>query len=221
MTFDSAYIDRIVQSVMQDLASRSPVASARCSASAVAEGANETPLHVAARVITGDVLTAARAGGRTITVPAGAVFTPTGRDFIRKHQVRIASASSGGQQAATGGFLITIGPLSTCCTAAQAAGWKTEVVGDEHAAAALAATKLQSGVVACCGGEPSIVACLLNRNPATRAAVITRNTNLQTLSAVMSPQVVCLESSGWSFGELLKLMRLLTAGSQPRGWREL
>jgi hypothetical protein len=178
-------------------------------------------LHVAARVITGDVLTAARADGRTITVPAGAVLTPTGRDFIRTHRVKIVSAANDGPHASAAGVLVTIGPLSTCSAAAQAAGWESEAVGDEYTAASLAAAKLPSGRVVCCGGEPSVVACLLNRSPAVRAAVITRNTNLQTLSAVMSPQVVCLDSGGWSFGELLRLMRSLTRGIRPQGWREI
>jgi hypothetical protein len=67
-----------------------------------------------------------------------------------------------------------------------------------------------------------VVACLLNRSAEIRAAVITKATNLLTLTTVMSPHVVCLDASGWSFGDILKLLRSLAVVSHaPATWNEL
>ena len=227
MSIDAAYIDQIVQNVMREMKSRVTIAAAVSAPgttsqpnSALATTA-ETPLSIAAKVVSEDILVAARAAGRTITLQAGAIVTPSGKDYIRKNNVTVAGAALNKPVTVSTGTFIVIGTNATCQSAAAATGWKTSAVSNEHDAAVIASQNLQSRISVTCGGEPSVVACLLNRNPDVRAAVITKATNLLALTTVMSPQVVCLDSSGWSFGDILKMLRSLSAANRPQGWKEI
>jgi hypothetical protein len=180
-----------------------------------------TSLTIAAKVVSEDILIAAQAAGRTIVVQAGAIITPSGKDYIRKNGVTVAGSALNKPVTVSTGTFIVIGSNATFQSAASATGWKTSAVSNEHDAAMVAVQSLKNGITVTCGGEPSVVACLLNRNPDVRAAVITKATNLLTLTTVMSPQVVCLDSSGWSFGDILKLLRSLSAANRPQGWKEI
>ncbi len=208
MTISAEFIEQIVQNVMRGM--QSPATTPGDSALVVTDTGT---LTISSRVVTEPVLIAAKAAGRAIALHPGAVITPSGRDFIRRNSVRLSSRISGADGTVTTGTLISVGTNSTADSAGSAAGWKTLTASTEFAAAAAAADNLSRGIVTCCGGEPSVVACLLNRNPAMRAAVITPATDLLTLMSLMRPQIVCVASSGWSFGELLKLLRALAVSS--------
>ena len=220
MHISSETIDQIVQNVMRDMQSGRTSSGLAAPVKSHAAADLTTVLRIDSKVITEDVLVAANAAGRVIALNPAAVMTPSARDFIRRHDVRMTSRVQA-NVAATSGLLIGIGPNPMAIAAAAAAGWKTLTTGTEIDAATIAARHLVSGIVTC-GGEPSVVACLLNRRPAVRAAVVTRATNLVTLTTVMNPQVMCLEPSGWMFGELLRLFRsLATSAPAPVTWNEL
>ncbi len=227
MNFDAAYIDQIVQNVMREMKSRVTVPAAVSAPVAgsptIPVKATEAPtlLTIAAKVISEDILVAARAAGRTIALQAGAIITPSGKDYIRKNSVTVAGSALNKPVTVSTGKFVVVGSNATCQSAASAAGWNLSTVSGEHDAALAASENLKNGISVTCGGEPSIIACLLNRNPDARAAVISKATNLVTLTTVMSPQVVCLDSSGWSFGDILKLLRSLSAANRPQGWKEI
>ena len=223
MTISAQFIDQIVQSVMREMQTRVPMidAAAPTVTKSSAETKTET-LQIRSRVVSENVLIIANAAGRAISLQPGAVMTPSGREFIRKNKVRMTSPVGGKISSPGVGTFIAVGASSTIHAAAAAAGWNTIAASTEFDAAGVAAENLGGGIVTCCGGEPAIVACLLNRSSAVRAAVIARTTNLVTLITVMSPQVVCLDSSGWSFGDILRLLRSLTApSSTPGHWKEI
>lgn len=221
MHISSETIDQIVRNVMRDMQSRTTSSGPAAPVQLQTTEDLTSAVRIESKLITEDVLVAARAAGRIISVNPTAVMTPSARDFIRKNAVRLASQVHGSVTAVSG-LLIGIGGNSTAISAAAAAGWKAQTAATEIDASTIAAQHVISGIVTCCGGEPSVVACLLNRNSAMRAAVITRTTNLVTLATVMNPQVVCLESSGWSFGELLRLFRTLAPSAPvPATWKEL
>ena len=227
MTVDAAYIDQIVQNVMREMKSRvtvpavasAPTATSQTKPATTTEA--PTALTIAAKVVSEDILVAARVAGRTIVLQAGAIITPSGKDYIRKNGVTVAGSALNKPATVSTGSFSVVGNHATCQSAASTAGWKTSAVSNEHDAALAASQSLKNGITVTCGGEPSVVACLLNRNPDVRAAVITKATNLITLTTVMSPQVVCLDSSGWSFGDILKLLRSLSAANRPQGWKEI
>ncbi len=224
MTISVEFIDQIVQNVMREMQTRVPMTAAH--APVVSRTTTDvipaatSALQIAAKVISEDTLIAAQAAGRTISLQPGAIVTPSGRDFIRKNNVRLTSLVGGKNSAASGTFIV-VGSNAGAIPAATTAGWATTAAATEVAAASAALEYMSKGHVTCFGGEPSIVACLLNRNQSVRAAVITKATNLLTLTTVMSPQVLCMDSSGWSFGDILKLLRSLSAANQPKGWREI
>ena len=222
MTISAEFIDRIVYSVMREMqipaTSNAPVALRDA---VVETSPTDRTISINNRVVSENVLKIANAAGRTVLLQPGTVITPSGRDFIRKNGVRLTSVAGGTGNVATGGTFIAVGDAATS-SAATAAGWKTLTAPSENAAAVLALETLTTGIVASFGGEPSVVACLLNRNPAVRAAVVTRTTDFSKLTSVMNPQVICLDSMGWSFAELLRLLRGISMSSMvPKRWQEL
>ena len=220
MTISAEYIDQIVQNVMREMQTRVSMTDVSAPVETKQTAAAET-LQIGSRVVSENVLISANAAGRAITLAAGAVITPSGRDYIRKNGVRLASDVGLKNSVSNGGTFISIGDITTS-SAAAAAGWKMLTAPTEFGAATLASEKLATGIVTSFGGEPSVVACLLNRNPAVRAAVVTRTTNLATLTSIMNPQVVCLDSTAWSFAELLRLLRGLSMSSViPKQWKEI
>jgi len=222
MTISSEYIDQIVHTVMREMQIRTTSNAPDALKQSVAEKSPaDRTISINHRVVSENVLMTASAAGRTILLQPGTVITPSGRDFIRRNGVRLASTPGATANAVTGGTFIAVGD-GTTSSAATAAGWKTLIAPSENAAAVLALESLATGIVASFGGEPSVVACLLNRNPAVRAAVVTRATDLSKLTTLMNPQVICLDSMGWSFAELLRLLRGLSLSSiVPKHWREL
>lgn len=224
MSIDSVFIDQIVQNVMREMQTRMPLgAPAALTVPIVSNTRADQTITISSRVLSEKVLATANAAGRAISLQPGTVITPSGRDYIRKNGVRLTSEVSGAGSASLSGTFICIGTnATTSAAAASAAGWKSLTASTEFDAASLASQHLSTGIVACCGGEPSIVACLLNRSPAVRAAVVTRTTNLVKLTTGMNPQVVCLDSTGWSFGELLRFLRgMVMQTSAPEDWKEL
>ncbi len=222
MTISAEFIDQIVHNVMREMQTRTTSnAPAALLEPVTNKAAADRTISISSRVLSEKVLITANAAGRAISLQPGTVITPSGRDYIRKNDVRLTSDVSGTGSATRSGVFIAIGTHATT-SAASAAGWKALTATTEFDGANLASQHAATGMVACCGGEPSVVACILNRNPAIRAAVITRATNLVTLATMMSPQVVCLDSSGWSFGDILRLLRSLAAPPlTPAHWKEI
>lgn len=222
MNFSSQQIEAITQRVLRELNSRGiAVASARPpngkSQAASKSETNGLPLNE--KVITEESLVAAAAAGRTISVAAGAIITPSGHDYIRRHSITISSTVAR-KTASSTGTVITVGECSAATSAASTAGWTALTAGCERDAASKARELMGSPVV-CCGGVASITACLLNRSEKVRAAVVTLQTDVPALTAAMQPNVLCLESA-WAFSQLLKLLRGHSAGNgTPAGWKEL
>lgn len=206
-----------------------PVISAAAATSVSAPAVGDGVLRIADRAVTEAVLQAAGAAGRTVSLVRGAVLTPSGRDFVRRHNVRLASfvagmstaAAAGPAVTATPGIMIVCGRESTARSAATALNWTLREAADEFTAARAALEVLPGRRVVCVGCEPAIAACVLNRNGAVRAAVLERAQGMERLLERMQPHAVCLQSSGWSLLQLTKLLeRLQRPIQQPSGWVE-
>ena len=236
MNFTTEQIEAITQGVLLQLRSRGIVVSGGIGAERVgsrnarlSSGANtngepttakaDQPVVVGS-VVTEDMLSAAGIGGGTIQIDAGAVITPSGHDYIRRHQIAVVSSSVGVSNTAPG-LLLFMGNLPAATSAASTANWQTIDVGCEREAAAKARKELPAPVV-CCVDEPSIAACLLNRDQSIRAAVITDATDLTHLVSSMNPHVVCINAVGWSFASFLRLLKQMTTHTAaPSSWKEL
>ena len=224
MNLNSQQIERITQGVLQELRSRGVIVSASAtnvdpvSESVVVRDECAVP---AGQVITEDCLVQLSAAGRTLAVPSSAVITPSGRDYIRKHRISVKRGTAASVPAT--GVLFTIGDCPSAASAANVAGWQTKAADCEWDAARLTLAEIQHDRrVVCCGGQPAVVSCLLNRDQTCRAAVITPDTARRHLIELMNPQIWCLASKGWSFAELLNLLRGTgQAGTEaPTGWNE-
>jgi hypothetical protein len=220
MNLSSELIDRIVQNVIRELQARAVTGGTASAAAVTAEVGQPRPLLIDHPVITEDVLATAQAAGRLVSLPSGAVLTPSGRDYIRKHGVRLSSAVAARQESRLRGLLITVGTVASATAAAVATGWKTDRVSVETDAVPMALQHAAEGRVIC-GGEPSIVACLLNRESGLRAAVVTKQTDLAALQTAMNPQVICFASEGWSYADVRRLLQSLKSPLDvPAGWNE-
>jgi len=209
-----------------DSAVQSGPAPAAAAASSVA---GDGVLRITERAVTEAVLEAAGAAGRTVSLVRGAVLTPSGRDYVRRHQVRLASsvatlptAAAATTPAATPGVLIVCGRETTARSAATALNWTILEAKDEFAAARAALEVMPRRRVVCAGCEPAIAACVLNRNGTLRAAVLEHATGMERILERMQPHAVCLQSSGWSLLQLTRLLeKLQQPVRQPAGWVEV
>lgn len=222
MSFDPAYIDRIVQSVLSEMRSRG---TAGGTAAAVKQeqsskvGAEQ--IVIAERVISESVLAGVAAAGRTVSLPAGAVITPSGRDYIRRNKVTLSS-SVAGKGTAVSGLIIGLQSSSTLSSAATASGWKIVTAASIFDAAAIVVKEFVSGAVVCVGVEASAVSCLVNRDSRIRAAVISRPESAAALLSIMNPNVWCVDGNGWSFSDYQRLLKSVSAAPQkPTGWEEI
>jgi len=225
MNYSNDFIEQVVENVIRELGSRPASGDSAQPAASVA--ATEDAV-ITSRVITEDVLLAGGVGCGTIVIPAGAVITPSGREFIRRHSITIARAADPANAAAgcqAGGGLVVMGTRSSgLATAASASGWDTAQADCAAGLAEQAAASAACGrrAVTCCH-HPSVTACLINRCEARRAAVLTPQFCLTRLLRHMNPDVVCISPEGWSFSKYVTLLKQLGSGdlTAPDGWKEL
>ena len=228
MTLSAAKIDEIVRNVLRELEARraapvtAPVVSAAVKSAEKSDSAEASPaVVIRGRVISEAVLAASGAAGKTVSLMRGAILTPSGRDYIRKYSVRLSSLLPQ-PEGSVSGLVLIAGKSPTAQSAAQAAGWKVAPVDEGFAAVTAARAAVAAQRVICVTEDPSIVACLLNRDSAVRAAVVTGQKGLDKLIRTMHPNVVCLASEGWSFNDLTRLLRLRSSVNGPaESWKEI
>ena len=85
--FTTAQIEAITASVLRELASRGVAVGAnprsgtrQSSVSAVSPKSGDSGYVIADKVVTEDALVAAGAAGQTVSLPVGAIITPSGHD---------------------------------------------------------------------------------------------------------------------------------------------
>lgn len=194
-------------------ASSSSTHAARSSAGAVVES----------RVITENLLSGLDPAHLNIQIPPGAVITPSGRDYIRRHGITVQSSTTTGSAGCHGpGRVWLVGEAASVTGAARSTGWDVlQVAGNFDAANQVAQAGMDVRNV-CCSSQPSLIACLLNRNTHRRSAVITESTCITELCNEMNPDTVCLSPVGWSVTGLRRLLKRLSETPQrPAAWKEL
>lgn len=237
MIFNSAQIEAITQDVLRELKSRGVVVAAAAPSKSKSKSAGATGdvsakkrsqrtedsvVELNQKVLTEASLSAANVGGGTVRVPADAVVTPSGRDFIRRHGIRLTSATSVSSAAGVRASLVLAGDCSAASSAAASVGWDVVKAGCDPDAAYQTRQLLPHPVVTC-SRQPAVVACLLNRDPAVRAAVVDSAVSLTGLQSAMNPQVLCVSPQSWSFAGFRRLFDALKNASvaAPDSWKEL
>ena len=170
MNFTNEFIDRIVDSVMRELASPGPSESSRCDG--LPPDSGQLP-ELRSSVITEEVLTAEGIESGRIVIPPGAVITPSGRDYLQRRGIEIATTAKSShrmaQEVSATGVAVFAKRCHALAAAATSAGLTIAradcAVGLARRAACSAADEQQS--LTCCS-QPSVTACLINRNTARR-----------------------------------------------------
>lgn len=181
------------------------------------------PLTLLQTVITEETLLQAGVTGCTIRVPARAVITPSGREYIRRHAIAIADCGVSAGESSAVGCVVIVDGSAAAVAAAESQGWSVQSVPDDVAAAERAASASGTRCLCCCR-QPARVACLLNRRPSIRAAVVDCGGDHNELFTVMQPNVVCLRGTdGWTVVTLRRLLKALAhvPSSVPPAWNEL
>ena len=216
MTVSSKLVEEIVQIVMRDL--NAPQAD-----EIPAPRSTTSVLRLPHRVITENVLAAKSTVGCKITVAAEAVITPSGKDYIRRHDIIVSSESTTPANNSPDGVVLVVGDTKGISAPAVSAGWTVLGATDNLDAASQAGQRHHDQLSVCCSAQPSVIACLINRNTQRRAAVIDSHTSLSELFQEMNPDIVCLSATGWSFAELLKMLKQFSQKCHdvPFNWKEL
>jgi hypothetical protein len=217
MTFTSDFIDEIVRNVMQEL--RIPTSPS----SNDSRSLRSTAAVVESQVITENLLAELNPVDRYIRLQPGAVITPSGRDYIRRHAITVESSTAGETSTTEStGRVWIVGEAVSVASAARSVSWDVaQVTGDFDAANQVAQAGRDVRQV-CCSRQPSVIACLLNRNTNRRSAVVTESTCIADLCGAMNPDTVCLSPVGWSFTGLRRLLsQLATTVQPPAAWKEL
>lgn len=216
MTFTSEFVDEVVRNVMRELNLPQTSGSA-------APASTGSRLALTDRVITEEVLLGRVAAGGSVSIPTGAVITPSGRDYIRRHQLCVSRGASGSSGEGQQGQLLVVGEAPGVTAAAKSAGWEIVSAGGTFDAANQVARRSCQQRTVCCSAQPAVIACLVNRNSSRRAAVLSSDMCLTDLLSSMNPDTVCLSPVGWSFAELMRVFRCLAdeAVAVPGEWREL
>lgn len=229
MKLTAENVEEIVRSVLRELQPVPAAISAAASPAVVSAAISDDVIRLSSLVVSEAVLSAAGAAGRTVSLMRGAVLTPSGRDYLRRHGVCVASqfsdAAAGGTAVAkaAGGLVIQVQRTAVLESAAGSAGWVVETVGGEDVAIDRILQLHGGQPLVCVGADPAVSACLLNRRVDVRAAAVTGSSDLQRLIERMRPTVLCMEAAGWSWTQLVRALRTMSVAvrSVPPGWHEV
>lgn len=231
MLFSSEQVELITQQVLRRLRARGVLLQASgvpASVQPVSAGtdvvsgtvAGDAEICLPGVVITERELQSAGAAGRSVRVADEVVITPSGREFIRRNKVQLRriSSSTGSQDRL---LLVLIGRQMTAETAGRSVGWNPVSVCDSAAAVQLLTEETRRPAVTC-GGVPSVISCLLNRNSAVRAAVIPAPGDLDEIQTQMNPDVYCVNAARWTVTDLTLMLRDISTRDTgvPAAWKE-
>ena len=213
---DGALIDRIVADVLATLnvgqASRLPVEPP----SSAGQARRLPYALIPDRVVTAAVLEQAAPAGQLVRLAADAVLTPSARDYLRTHGLKVERADAGDAAGAASRLVLVVtaptgGPR---VLRDAAAGWRSELSDTAADAADRAVSAVCRGDaegVAVLTDRPERVACLANRNdrvaavPAADAAALKR-IRRDWPDDTAAPNVVCFDPTGLAIFALRTLM---------------
>ena len=193
-----------------------------------AESGSETAQPAAAglelteSVITEDLLIEKAAGKGPIRIDSGAVITPSGRDWLRKHGVawkRSDRKPKGSRTTAWRLIVATpsdaVGKLNDELTRW---GWTVDCVGSAEEAAVCGVTSLsgESTGVVVLTSEPERVACRANRHQHVRAASVAAVADVTRVRQQLGANFVTLCPGERGFFELRNMLKTLAAGGPPQ-----
>jgi hypothetical protein len=224
MTFTPEQFELIVQRVIQQLGT-TPAATAPAPAresarpAPAAEPAAAPGIRIAGHVITQELLAASATGAALVRIAGKAILTPSARDFVRQHGIKIVrdDGSSSGTATIRWQVLVT---KSTPQIAAAIDGLPAGIVCDVRLLGAAAEAAAQA-ISALCRGEaqqvvvfteqPELVACLANRNDKVRAAAVAEMAAIERVRLHLQANLLALDPATRSVHELKSVLKAFRA----------
>ncbi|MFO0916999.1 MAG: hypothetical protein U0872_01630 [Planctomycetaceae bacterium] len=173
-------------------------------------------------VITADLLAERVRPAQSVRIGRRSILTPSARDWLGSRKVSWSrvngSATSGTALSARWQLILTTVTPAVSSLRQSLIGWKTELLGTPREAAdygiRVICTGEADGVLTVCGAAET-VACLANRNPKLRAAVLSSTAELSTLVKQLGPNLLAINPQGKSFVELRNLFRSVAGLGKP------
>lgn len=224
MQISEELVNQVVADVLSTLSRQGQVT--QTAGSGMAQTRNSSSVILSEKVITADLLVEKAKGQTVIGVTAGAILTPSAKDYLREHKVEIQRATTASTKTKQGGTWRAI-VLSRAGVVEQAltnieqqtgASWSQELAGSLDEAVQGAVSSLcradAAGVVLFVSAAEK-AACLANRNQKICAAAIQDVNHLRTVVSQMSPNLVCVNPEQKSFIELRNLMKAFVSAGTP------
>lgn len=224
MTADNDLIEQIVANVLAELQPAAAKVRAPVEQSLASSQPSSHAIELDAAVITADVLEERVRKGQSLRIGNRAILTPSARDWLAQRKIawtRSSGASTAqAHSAARWQLIITTATPAVGNLRQELAGWKTDLLGTPQEAAEQATRAIctgeSDGVLALCRAA-DVVACLANRNPKVRAAVLRSTADLSDLASQLDPNLLVVNPQQKSFVELRNIVRAIGALAKPRG----
>ncbi|MBD3674753.1 MAG: hypothetical protein HUJ26_14630 [Planctomycetaceae bacterium] len=223
MNIDAQAIDDIVAGVLSQLGMTSTVARAPRSSTTIQKPqSGQQPLRLSEIVITEELLSEKAVSAESLLIIQGAVITPSGRDWLRKHDVtwkRVNEAVTSAEKALW--RLIVATPseaIDKLNDEVTRWGWSVDCVSGSEEAAVCGVTSLneQTEGVVILTAEPERVACRANRHSHVRAASVAQVADITRVKQQLGVNLIAVCPGDRGFFELRNMMKTLAAGGPPQ-----
>lgn|GEM_PF-1493572 len=226
MNIDAQAINDIVAGVLRQLGMTTPVVRAtkegETSRVHAAQQPDNNTLELSQIVITEDLLSENAVGVDSLRIKREAIITPSGRDWLRKHDVTWKRVSENSNQAEKSAWRLIIATSSDAIQKLNEEvtrwGWTVDCVGGAEEAAVCGVTNLNeetSGIVVLTS-EPERVVCRANRHSHVRAATVSQAPDVTRVQQQLGANFVALCPGDRRFFELQNMMKTLAAGGPPQ-----
>ena len=159
-------------------------------------------VYLTESVITADLLQEKVGGHGRFQVSAKAILTPSAQDLIREKRWKWTRAAAAGPAATPATFLaavVTAGPPVIAAVEQLGSDWKLDLLDNPGTAARAAVSAVSRGEyagVAIICGRPRLAACLANRSPKVRAAVVNHGEDVGAAVREMGANVIAVDPAG-------------------------
>ncbi|WP_417384684.1 hypothetical protein [Gimesia sp.] len=221
MQFSEELVNQVVANVLSTLSRQGQVAQHTGTAS------SDASVVLTDKVITADLLAAKVKGQTAVGIAAGAILTPTAKDYLRQNQISVhrtsTSAASTKQGAKWRAIVLSHSPAveNALTDLEQQTGsrWSLELstsLADSVQDAISSLCRADAAGVVLFASMAEKAACLANRNQKIRAAAVQDVNHLREVISQLGPNLICVNPKQKSFIELRNLIKTFVKAGVPQ-----
>ncbi|MCA9003819.1 MAG: hypothetical protein KDA70_01000 [Planctomycetaceae bacterium] len=220
MQFSEELVNQVVANVLSTLSRQGQVAHTGTALS-------DASVVLTDKVITADLLAAKVKGQVAVGIAAGAILTPTAKDYLRQNQISVHRASTSAASTKQGAKWRAI--VLTHSSAVENALTDLEQQTGAHWSQELSTSldhAVQDAISSLCRADAAGVvlfastaekaACLANRNQKVRAAAVQDVNHLREVISQLGPNLICVNPKQKSFIELRNLVKTFVKAGVPQ-----